>query len=232
MINLIGTKIVEVPYFSSQMTDNTKSVLIIGERTGGEGVGETVKSSGFTNVTTTDIVGIPDDSWLAKNRGKWKHIQTDFIYFDEVLKYDYIISVSVFEHFGLWFFRNRMGNTLLERDDSCLWNHDIRGMIKACNLLKNAESKLMVTVPAGPFMNYESNGDPLLRSYDKQRRKIVRDELKKVGCSLTNETFYFSEDFKKWRVVTMEWVDEISNYKHYNSTSPNVIWAFTAQKTQ
>ena len=35
MIKLIGTKIVEVPYFKDQMVDNTKDVLIIGERFGG-----------------------------------------------------------------------------------------------------------------------------------------------------------------------------------------------------
>ena len=31
MSKLIGTKIVEVPYFKDQMVDNTKDVLIIGK---------------------------------------------------------------------------------------------------------------------------------------------------------------------------------------------------------
>ena len=42
-IKLNGTKIVEVPYFANQLTDNAKSVLVIGERFGGiEGISETI----------------------------------------------------------------------------------------------------------------------------------------------------------------------------------------------
>lgn len=229
--NLIGTKLVEVPYFAQQLVDNTKSLLIIGERTGGEGVSETVKDLGFSDVTTTDIVGVPEDSWLAKNRGNWKHVQTDFIFFEETNKYDYIISISVFEHFGLWFFRNRVGNTLLERDDVCLWNHDIRGMLKACKLLKDESSKLIITIPAGPFMNYEPNGDPLLRSYDSKRQEIVKSELKAAGYSVVEETFFYSSDFVEWTKVDRDIINRPENYKYYNPGSPNVIWAFTVQKT-
>ena len=43
MIQLIGTKKVEVPYFANQLIDNNKSVLIIGECQGGhEGISETI----------------------------------------------------------------------------------------------------------------------------------------------------------------------------------------------
>ena len=83
-IGLIGTKIVEVPYFASKLTDTRGSVLIVGERHGGtEGVSETVKLMGFDNVTTTDILPSPEDSWLRRNTN-WKHIQSDFIEFDEL----------------------------------------------------------------------------------------------------------------------------------------------------
>ena len=60
MTNLKGTKIVEVPYFADQLTNNTESVLIIGERFGGvEGVSEAVHRLGFSNVNTTDILKQP-----------------------------------------------------------------------------------------------------------------------------------------------------------------------------
>ena len=43
MINLKGTKIVEVPYFINQITDINKDILIIGECKGGtEGVSESL----------------------------------------------------------------------------------------------------------------------------------------------------------------------------------------------
>jgi hypothetical protein len=42
-INLIGTKIVEVPYFLNQISDINKDILIIGECKGGtEGVSESI----------------------------------------------------------------------------------------------------------------------------------------------------------------------------------------------
>ena len=57
MIQLQGTKIVEVPYFSSQLDDTSKSILVIGECQGGiEGISETIHEMGYKNVTTTDIM--------------------------------------------------------------------------------------------------------------------------------------------------------------------------------
>jgi hypothetical protein len=228
MIQLKGTKIVEVPYFANQMIDNTKSVLIIGERWGGiEGVSETVKELGFSNVNTTDILDVEEDAWLKKETN-WSHIKSDFIEFNESNKYDYVISVSVFEHFGFWFAGNRMANGLSE-DDTCYWNHDITGINKACKLLKDKESKLMITLPAGPYMNYEKSGEPFLRYYNKQRQNIIKDQCEINKYSVVEEKFYYSEDFTNWQEVD----DRINNpeyYQTYNPWTPNVIWAFTIQK--
>lgn len=229
MINLRGTKIVEVPYFANQLKDLDKSILIIGERHGGvEGVSETIKELGFNNVYTTDILPTEKDSWLRRETD-WKHIQSDFIEFDERLKFDYIISVSVFEHFGFWFAGNRMANGLSE-DDKCYWNHDIRGINKACNLLKDQDSKLMITLPAGPYMNYEDSGEPFLRYYNLQRQNIIKNECQKNGFYFSDERFYYSEDFNNWNEVGPE-INNPQYYQAYNPYSPNVIWGFTIQKS-
>lgn len=78
-----GTKLVEVPYFINQIEDNTKSILVIGECKGGtEGVSESIHELGCKDVTTTDILDSLPNSWL-RNNTDWKHIQSDFIKFDE-----------------------------------------------------------------------------------------------------------------------------------------------------
>lgn len=227
MIKLLGTKIVEVPYFADQLIDNSKSVLIIGERWGGiEGVSETIKELGFADVTTTDILDVEDGAWLKKETD-WKHIKSDFIEFDESNKYDYVISISVFEHFGFWFAGNRMANGLVE-DDKCYWNHDIRGINKACKLLKDKESKLMITLPAGPYMNYETSGEPFLRYYNKQRQDIIKNECENNGYAVTDEKFYYSDNFEGWDLVSEE-INDFKYYQVYNPVTPNVIWGFTIQ---
>lgn len=227
MIKLLGTKIVEVPYFADQLIDNSKSVLIIGERWGGiEGVSETIKELGFADVTTTDILDVEDGAWLKKETD-WKHIKSDFIEFDESNKYDYVISISVFEHFGFWFAGNRMASGLVE-DDKCYWNHDIRGINKACKLLKDKESKLMITLPAGPYMNYETSGEPFLRYYNKQRQDIIKNECKNNGYAVTDEKFYYSDNFEGWDLVSEE-INDFKYYQVYNPVTPNVIWGFTIQ---
>jgi hypothetical protein len=229
MINLKGTKIVEVPYFANQLKDVNKSILIVGERHGGvEGISETIKDLGFNNVYTTDILPTEEDSWLRKETN-WKHIQSDFIEFDETLKFDYIISVSVFEHFGFWFAGNRMANGLSE-DDKCYWNHDIRGINKACKLLKDQDSKLIITLPAGPYMNYEESGEPFLRYYNSQRQAIIKNECQKNGFYFSDEKFCYSEDFYNWNEVGPE-INNPQYYQVYNPYSPNVIWSFTIQKS-
>jgi hypothetical protein len=229
MIDLKGTKVVEVPYFANQLKDVNKSILIVGERHGGvEGISETIKDLGFNNVYTTDILPTEEDSWLRKETN-WKHIQSDFIEFDETLKFDYIISISVFEHFGFWFAGNRMANGLSE-DDKCYWNHDIRGINKACKLLKDKDSKLIITLPAGPYMNYEESGEPFLRYYNSQRQAIIKSECQKNGFYFSDQKFYYSEDFYNWNEVGIE-INNVQYYQVYNTFSPNVIWAFTIQKS-
>jgi hypothetical protein len=226
--NLSGTKIVEIPYFSDQLVNKNGSVLIIGERHGGEGVSEAIKEKGMVNVTTTDILSVKKDSWLDKNQGEWKHIQADFAEFDESNKYDYVISVSVFEHFGFWIFDNRMANGKVQ-DDYCLWNHDLVGINKACKLLNNLSSKLIITLPAGPYMNYEPSGKPFLRYYDFRRQQLIKEELVKNGFIISDEKFYYSENFVDWKEVDGS-INNPQNYHVYNYYTPNVIWGFTIQK--
>jgi len=228
MINLKGTKLVEVPYFIDQLDDKNKSVLIIGECQGGiEGVSESVFDKGFANVNTTDIMPSEPGCWLRENTS-WDHIQCDFIEFDESNKYDFVISISVFEHFGFWFAGNRMANGLAE-DDTCRWNHDLLGINKACKLLKDAKSKLIITLPAGPYMNYETSGEPFLRYYDFRRQNIIKSELKRNGYYISNEKFYISNDFTNWEEVSPE-INDPKYYSYYNIHSPNVIWGLTIQK--
>ena len=225
-IELKGTKIVEVPYFSNQLED--KTILIIGERWGGiEGISETIKSLGYNDVTTTDILPVEPTAWLKHNTN-WKHICTDFIDFDESNKFDYIIAISVFEHFGFWFAGNRMANGLAE-DDTCRWNHDILGIIKACKILRDETSKLIITLPAGPYMNYEESGEPFLRGYDFRRQDLLKNQLDLVGYKIADEKFFFSEDFINWSEVGHD-INDPKYYSYYNIMSPNVIWAFTIQK--
>lgn len=227
-LNLKGTKIVEVPYFTNQLTDNTKSVLIIGECSGGlEGVSESVHELGFSDVTTTDIMPSEPGCWL-RNNTNWNHIQGDFIEFDEVNKYDVILSISVFEHFGFWFAGNHMANGLAE-DDTCRWNHDLTGILKACSLLADSDSKLIITLPAGPYMNYEESGEPFLRSYDARRQNIIKNLLLRSGYHVTNEKFYFSSDYNNWEETSSE-INDPKYYPHYNLYTPNVIWGLTIQK--
>jgi hypothetical protein len=228
MIQLKGTKKVEVPYFAEQLIDNSKSVLIIGECQGGhEGISETIFEKGFNEVCTTDIMPSLPEYWLRKNTN-WEHIQCDFIEFNESRKFDYIISVSVFEHFGFWFAGNRMANGLAE-DDTCKWNHDLLGINKACKLLKDNKSKLIITLPAGPYMNYEESGEPFLRYYNTQRQNIIKNELVRNGYYISNERFFLSNDFENWEEVSNE-INDPKYYPYYNMYSPNVIWGLTIQK--
>ena len=230
MINLPGTKIVEVPYFSKQILDTSKSVLIIGECKGGiEGVSETIKELGCKDVTTTDILYVPSDSWLANNTN-WNHIQTDFIKFDESNKYDYIISVSVFEHFGM-FWEGKAYDTDSDIEDMVLWNHDISGINKACKLLRDKDSKLMITLPAGPYMNYKESGYPFLRYYDFRRQDIIRKEINSKGYYMSDEKFFISDNFVDWSEVGPE-INDPKYYPYYNTHSPNVIWGLTIQKNK
>lgn len=226
MINLKGTKIVEVPYFTNQIVDTNKSILIIGECKGGtEGVSESLLELGCKNVTTTDILDSLPDSWLRKNTD-WPHIKTDFIKFDESNKFDYIISISVFEHFGM-FWEGKAYDSDSNLEDMVLWNHDIRGILKACRLLKDENSKLIITLPIGPYMNYQETGYPFLRYYDLQRQTLVKNKIKEHGFEVDNEKFYLSNNFIEWFEADSN-VNTNDSYRQYcNSYTPNMIWGLT-----
>jgi hypothetical protein len=156
----------------------------------------------------------------------WKHITSDFVKIDETIKYDFIVSISVFEHFGFWFIGE---NISTGESDVCYWNHDILGINKACRLLKDTDSKLMITLPAGPYMNYEPTGKPWLRGYDYRRQSIIKNELKNNGFYVVNEKFFFSPDCQDWNEVGAD-INNPENYKAYNPFTPNVIWGFTIGK--
>lgn len=228
-MSLTGTKIVEVPYFLDQLEDQNKSILVIGECKGGtEGISENILAKGFNNVTTTDILDAESDSWLRKNTD-WKHIKADFINFDETFKYDYIISISVFEHFGFWFAGDRMFDGGYD-DDIIKWNHDIVGIKKASKLLKDKDSKLIITLPAGPYMNYEPDSMyPFLRYYNYQRQNLIKKIMDDEGFKITNEKFYFSENFIDWNEVDST-INSPEYYGYYNTFTPNIIWGLTIQQ--
>jgi hypothetical protein len=226
MIDLKGTKIVEVPYFINQIDDINKNILIIGECKGGtEGISESILELGCKNVITTDILDSLPDSWLRKNTD-WSHIKTDFIKFDENKKFDYIISISVFEHFGM-FWEGKAYDIDSNLEDIILWNHDIQGILKACKLLKNKESKLIITLPIGPYMNYQESGYPFLRYYDLQRQTLVKNKVKEFGFDIDNEKFYLSHNYTEWYEADSN-INTNESYKHYcNSYTPNMIWGLT-----
>lgn len=226
MINLKGTKLVEVPYFTSQIIDINKDILIIGECKGGEeGVSESILELGCKNVTTTDILESLPNSWLRKNTN-WSHIKTDFIKFDESRKFDYIISISVFEHFGM-FWEGKAYDIDSNLEDIILWNHDIQGILKACKLLKNKDSKLIITLPAGPYMNYQESGYPFLRYYDLQRQNLIKKKILESGYMLDNEKFFLSNNFIEWFETDLN-INTSDNYRQYcNSYTPNIIWGLT-----
>ena len=226
MINLKGTKIVEVPYFLNQIDDINKEILIIGECKGGtEGISESILEKGCNNVTTTDILDSLPDSWLRKNTN-WSHIKSDFIKFDETQRFDYIISISVFEHFGM-FWEGKAYDIDSELEDIILWNHDIQGILKACNLLKDKNSKLIITLPIGPYMNYQESGYPFLRYYDSQRQNLVKNKIKECGFDIDNEKYFLSNNFEEWYEADSN-INSPESYRQYcNSYTPNMIWGLT-----
>ena len=228
-MNLLGTKIVEVPYFINHIEDINKSILIIGEWKGGtEGVSESILELGCKNVTTTDILESLPDSWLKQNTN-WNHIKTDFIKFDENQKFNYIISISVFEHFGM-FWEGKAYDIDSELEDIILWNHDIQGILKACKLLKDKNSKLIITLPIGPYMNYQETGYPFLRYYDLQRQNLIKNKIKDNGYEIANEKFFLSTDFNEWFETDNNLNSEHSYRQYCNSYTPNMIWGLTIKQ--
>jgi len=225
-MKLIGTKLVEVPYFVNQIENIDNDILIIGECKGGsEGVSESILELGCTNVTTTDILESLPDSWLRKNTN-WEHIKSDFIKLDESRKYDYIISISVFEHFGM-FWEGKAYDIDSELEDIVLWNHDIRGILKSCRLLKDSDSKLIITLPIGPYMNYQETGYPFLRYYDANRQALIKTKVEEAGYVVADEKYYVSSDFNEWFEADAN-INSYESYRQYcNPYTPNMIWGLT-----
>lgn len=225
-MKLIGTKLVEVPYFVNQIENIDNDILIIGECKGGsEGVSESILELGCTNVTTTDILESLPDSWLRKNTN-WEHIKSDFIKLDESKKYDYIISISVFEHFGM-FWEGKAYDIDSELEDIVLWNHDIRGILKACRLLKDSDSKLIITLPIGPYMNYQETGYPFLRYYDATRQTLIKNKVEEAGYVIDDEKYFVSSDFNEWFEADAN-INSYDSYRQYcNPYTPNMIWGLT-----
>ena len=225
-MKLIGTKLVEVPYFVNQIENIDNDILIIGECKGGsEGVSESILELGCTNVTTTDILESLPDSWLRKNTN-WEHIKSDFIKLDESKKYDYIISISVFEHFGM-FWEGKAYDIDSELEDIVLWNHDIRGILKSCRLLKDSDSKLIITLPIGPYMNYQETGYPFLRYYDANRQTLIKNKVEEAGYVIDDEKYFVSSDFNEWFEADAN-INSYDSYRQYcNPYTPNMIWGLT-----
>jgi len=218
-----GTKKVEIPYMVDNMIDG--NTLIVGEVVAADQISSTILDKDIGNVTTTDIRSRPDDGWLNTNTN-WKHILGDYITQDYD-KYDNIIAISIFEHFGLIWDSKNMSD-LTTNLDIINWNHDLRAIEKSCKLLKSENSRVIITLPVGPYMNYNDDGYPILRYYNRQRQNMIRDIINKNNCKLTNEVFYYSQNFEDWSFVG----EEINDHQYYpaiNPNSPNCIWAFCIQ---
>tara|TARA_B100000131_G_scaffold208441_1_gene200505 strand:+ start:217 stop:903 length:687 start_codon:yes stop_codon:yes gene_type:complete len=227
-MNFKGTKKVEIPYFLNRLSDDKdKSILIAGECGGFDKISESLYDRDFKNVTTTDIRPIQTDSWLDNNAKEWNHIKVDYIELDEKNKFDYIIAISTFEHFGLFWENTNMFDS--GADDMLRWNHDLRAIEKSCRLLKDDDSKIFVTLPIGNYMNYDDRGFPIVRYYNIDRRNLILDSLSKENCVIEEETFYHSQNFEEWYESDVELMTPKYNHIH-NLFTPNSIWGFTIKR--
>ena len=103
--------------------------------------------------------------------------------------------------------------------------------MKACKLLKDQDSKLIITLPIGPYMNYQKSGYPFLRYYDKQRQQLIKNKLTNNGFKYS-ESFFMSTDnmLEHWNEVGEE-INHPEYYRKYcNIYTPNIIWGITIQK--
>ena len=44
------------------------------------------------------------------------------------------------------------------------------------NIEFKKDSKLIITLPIGPYMNYQESGYPFLRYYDLQRQNLIKNK--------------------------------------------------------
>lgn len=230
-----GTKIVENQYLEDTIKSfdsDTLDVLIIGECEGEENVIQTVlKCNKHKEIQCVDILPLQPNSSLEKivnSDPTVKFNQTDFVKNQLDKKYDVIVCISVLEHFGMRWNGEKMFDKLDSGEDDILWNYDLIGLLKMGKLLKNKDSKAIITLPVGPYMNYLDNGLPFLRYYDIKRMNIFEEICANNKLSINNELFYLTENFQDFNTVPKDIA--YPEYNGYiNSYTPNCIWAFSLQ---
>ena len=229
-----GTKLVEIPYLDSELSELNKNVLVVGERIGNEGIIETIFAKTKT-VTCTDMMEMQPNSILTNIIDKnptIKFLQKDFLTFDESVKFDYIVCINVLEHFGMNFSKKPMfTDSTVTDDDIIKWNCDLKAIMKMIKLMSD-KAKIIITVPCGnPIFSGDCDEDttlPFLRRYDFLRIQKIKTLVNNCGCKL-KETFYYSENFTEWFETEIN-VSHLQNSKMHNPFTPNVIWAFTIEK--
>lgn len=231
--DLRGMKLVEIPWLEIQLRDQSENsdVLVIGERTAKDGITQAVLKKPFNSIVATDIMDSPETSHLGKltkNVDCIKFVQTDFVTHDYEKTFDYIICINVLEHFGMNFSEQSMFGGDLAQDDYIRWNHDLRAIRKMIELMKSKDSKIIITVPAGPPImsgDVDINNDmPFLRRYDYRRIKIIEQLVNEHNCTIQSDYFY-SDDFTQWYEAD-ESVTK-PEFQRNNPYSPNICWAFT-----
>jgi hypothetical protein len=230
-----GTKIVENQYLEDVVKSfegNGLDILIIGECEGEENVVQTVlKCNKHKEIQCVDILPLQPDSSLekiVKSDPTVKFNQTDFVKNKLDKKYDIIVCISVLEHFGMRWNGEKMFDKLDSGDDDILWNYDLVGLLKMGELLKDKNSKAIITLPVGPYMNYLDNGLPFLRYYDIKRMNIFEEICTDNKLSINDEIFYYTSDFQNFEKVSKNIANPEYN-GYINSYTPNCIWAFSLQ---
>lgn len=231
--NIKGCKLVEIPFLDFQLSTRDNKTLVVGERIGNEGIIETVIEKTH-DIICTDIMSMEQPSILSDiitQIPTVKFIQKDFLYFDESIKFDYIVCINVLEHFGLNFSKTKMFTSPEEPDDDIIkWNYDFKAIIKMVNLMSES-CKIIITVPCGdPIYSGDCDEEttlPFLRRYNYSRIEKIKKTLQQFKCKIT-ENFYYTENFNEWFETTIE-ISHPSNSKMQNPFSPNVIWAFTIE---
>lgn len=226
-----GTKLVEIPYLDSELTECDKNVLIVGERIGNEGIIETVFNK-TKKIVCTDIMAMQPNSILSNiidTTPTVSFLQTDFLKFNESVKFDYIVCINVLEHFGMNFSKTPMfTDKTITDDDIIKWNYDLQAIVKMIQLMNDSDSKIIITVPCGnPIYSGDCDEDttlPFLRRYDYLRIQKIKKLVDNFGCKI-EDVFYYSQNFADWFESSID-VSHPSNSSMQNSFTPNVIWAF------
>jgi len=238
-----GSKIAELSYmYNILASDNRKSnknVLVVGEREGREGVTLYTSETLDLNVDNLDCIDISDlepNSYLSDlvdSKLNVNFINGDLVAYEPDNNYDYVICISVLEHFGMKYGNHNMfgaDDTFeIMNDDFIRWNHDLRGILKMSSLLNDDASRVIITIPTGGYMNYDENGFPFLRYYNRQRRDIIQTLLQENEYNIYDEKFYISNDFVNWDETNVGSMSE-QNYRHMNPYSPNGLWCFCVGK--